>query len=79
MSKWKDNINKILSKERNIRIGSKFTIVFIVTSLLFVLAIGIVYFQMTVAKEDMNIVDDKSYRANEMAEKLNDSLQMFKI
>src|SRR5699024_436407 len=68
MGKWKDNIIKIFSRGRDIKIGSKFTIVFIVTSLLFVIAIGIAYLQMTVAKKDMKIVDEKSYRANEMAQ-----------
>lgn len=68
MSKWKSNIIKFFSKERNIKVGSKFMVVFIITSLLFILAIRVAYSQMTVAKQDMNIVEDKSDRANEMAQ-----------
>jgi len=68
MNKWKDSIVNSFYKGRNIKISYKYIIVFIVTSLLFILAIGIAYFQMTVAKKDMKIVEGKSYRANEMAQ-----------
>lgn len=68
MNKWKDSIVNFFSKDRNIKISYKYIIVFIVTSLLFILAIGIAYFQMTVAKKDMKKVEEKSYRANEMAQ-----------
>lgn len=68
MNKWKDSIVNFFSKGRNIKISYKYIIVFIVTSLLFILAIGIAYFQMTVAKKDMKKVEEKSYRANEMAQ-----------
>src|SRR5690625_4847164 len=68
MSKWKDGIANLFSKGKDIKIGYKYIIIFAFTSLLFIVAIGIAYFQMTIAKKDINLIEGESHRANEMAQ-----------
>lgn len=60
--------NDTLINGKNINIGYKYIIAFILTSLLFLIAIGVAYLQLSFAKKDINLIERESYRANEMAQ-----------
>lgn len=55
-------------KWRNIRIGRKYVIVYMVAALLFLVAGALVYYQMTLAEKDITLIEKQSERANDMAE-----------
>src|SRR5690625_608244 len=67
MSKWKDGIANLFSKGKDIKIGYKYIIIFAFTSLLFIVAIGIAYFQMTIAEKYTKLIEGARHRAKEMA------------
>lgn len=59
---------RIVTFFRNISIGSKYLSIFAISVLLFVIATGLVYFQLNKVKHDVNEIAEKNQITNDMAQ-----------
>lgn len=59
----------------NVKIGRKYLTVFMITAALFIIAGGVVYFQLYKGQQDIDAIEQKSERANDMA-KMSELIQV---